>query len=211
MRGLAANRKQMAALLVLLAAAALVAVALLSARAPASSAAPAARAAVARPVPVPAPSPTPEPTLTIKRVLDVPGIAFGDWVWDEEGVPPGRVVMTVDLKAQTISVFRGGYEIGAAAMLYGANDKPTPLGRFPVLEKDADHVSNLYDAPMPYMLRLTMDGVAIHGSKVEWGYATHGCIGVPVPFAKALFGVVKKGDLVIVTKGELLKLGDRVA
>ena len=86
-----------------------------------------------------------------------------------------------------------------------------PLGRFPVLEKDADHVSNLYDAPMPYMLRLTGDGVAIHGSTVEWGLATHGCIGVPVEFARLLFGAVGKGDLVIVTKGELLKLGDRIA
>ena len=104
-----------------------------------------------------------------------------------------------------------GDEIGAAAILYGANDKPTPLGRFPVLEKDTDHVSNLYDAPMPYMLRLTTDGVAIHGSKVEWGLATHGCIGIPVKFAKLLFGAVRKADLVIVTRGELLKLGDRVA
>lgn len=205
----AVNRTRIAALVVL-ALAALATVAALTVRAPAISAPPVPIAPIVA-APRPAPVPTPEPTLVIKRILDVPGIAFGDWVWDEAGVPPGRVVMTVDLKAQTISVFRGGYEIGAAAILYGANDKPTPLGRFPVLEKDADHVSNLYDAPMPYMLRLTTDGVAIHGSKVEWGYATHGCIGVPVAFAKALFGAVKKGDLVIVTKGELLKLGDQVA
>ena len=191
------------------------AIAALFPRAPADAVAPApaSRAAIVRPVPAakPAPKPTPEPTLVIKRVLDIPAIGFGDWKWDEDGVPPGRMVMTVDLKAQTISVFRGGYEIGAAAILYGANDKPTPLGRFPVLEKDADHVSNLYDAPMPYMLRLTGDGVAIHGSTVEWGLATHGCIGVPVEFARLLFGAVAKGDLVIVTKGELLKLGDRIA
>ena len=211
---LVTNRTRMAALLVLVLGV-LAAIAALAMRAPADAVAPApaSRAAVIRAVPVvrPAPKPTPEPTLVIKRVLDIPAIGFGDWKWDDDGVPPGRVVMTVDLKAQTISVFRGGYEIGAAAILYGANDKPTPLGRFPVLEKDADHVSNLYDAPMPYMLRLTTDGVAIHGSKVEWGLATHGCIGVPVEFARLLFGAVKKGDLVIVTKGELLKLGDRVA
>lgn len=213
---LVANRTRTAALMVLALGAAAIAVMMMM-RAPADSVvvAPtlAARAVVARPVPAtePTTTPAPEPTLEIKRVLDLPAIAFGDWKWDEAGVPPGRVVMTVDLEAQTISVFRGGYEIGAAAMLYGANDKPTPLGRFPVLEKDADHVSNLYDAPMPYMLRLTNDGVAIHGSKVEWGLATHGCIGVPVAFAKLLFGAVRKGDLVIVTRGELLKLGDRVA
>lgn len=212
MYGPAAGRTITAALTVLVAAA-LTAIVALFARAPASPAPPVTlvHAVKARSISAPAPKPAPEPTLLIKRVLDIPSIAFGDWMWDEHGVPPGRVVMTVDLDAQTISVFRGGYEIGAAAILYGANDKPTPLGRFPVLEKDTDHVSNLYDAPMPYMLRLTTDGVAIHGSKVEWGLATHGCIGIPVKFAKLLFGAVRKGDLVIVTRGELLKLGDRVA
>ncbi|WP_375402186.1 L,D-transpeptidase family protein [uncultured Sphingomonas sp.] len=211
MRRLTENRTRMAALLVLTFAA-LGIVAVLTVRAPAGPVPSApARVAPAYSIPVPPPAPSPEPTLEIKRILDVPGIVFGEYVWDDKNVPPGRVVMTVDLKAQTMSVFRGGYEIGAAAILYGATDKPTPLGRFPVLEKDADHVSSLYDAPMPYMLRLTGDGVAIHGSKVEWGLATHGCIGVPVEFARLLFGAVKKGDLVIVTSGELLKLGDRVA
>lgn len=162
--------------------------------------------------PAPAPVPEPEPLLEVKRVLDVPFVAFGDWTWDESGAPAkGRLVMTVDLHAQTISVFRDGHEIGTAAVLYGADDKPTPLGRFPVLEKDADHVSNLYGAPMPYMLRLTMDGVAIHGSAIEQGYATHGCIGVPTPFARKLFNAVKKGDVAVITRGRLLKPGDRIA
>lgn len=158
----------------------------------------------------PRPVSTPEPTLVIKHVLDIPSIAFGDWAWDEAGAPPGRLVMTVDLKAQTVSVFRSGHEIGTAAILYGANDKPTPLGRFPILEKDRDHVSNLYGAPMPFMLRLTDDGVAIHGSEVKWGYATHGCIGVPTAFAERLFAAASVGDVVIVTRGKLLKLGDRI-
>ena len=39
---------------------------------------------------------------------------------------------------------------------------PTPTGVFPITEKKRHHVSNLYDAPMPYMLRLTDDGIAIH-------------------------------------------------
>jgi lipoprotein-anchoring transpeptidase ErfK/SrfK len=181
--------------------------------APVRPAAPATARAVPAPVSKrPVPTPTPAPTLEIKSILPVTGpIEFGDWEWDETGAPAGRVVMTVDLKAQTISVFRAGHEIGTAAVLYGANDKPTPLGRFPIMEKDADHVSNLYGAPMPYMLRLTGDGVAIHGSKVEWGLATHGCIGVPVAFAKKLFDATERGDLVIVTRGKLLKLGDRIA
>jgi lipoprotein-anchoring transpeptidase ErfK/SrfK len=90
-------------------------------------------------------------------------------------------------------------EIGRAAILYGADDKPTPAGTFTILEKKRHHVSNLYGAPMPYMMRLTWDGVAIHGSEVEWGSATHGCVGVPSEFAALLFAAARKGDPVLVT------------
>ena len=134
--------------------------------------------------------------------------SHGDYKWDDAGVPQGPVVITIDLKAQTLSVFRDGYEIGSAVILYGATDKPSPLGVFPILQKDADHYSSLYDnAPMPYSLRLTHDGVFIHGSDVRWGYATHGCIGVPVAFAKLLFGVAKLGDPVILTNGRMMDVG----
>ncbi|MGE4322123.1 MAG: L,D-transpeptidase family protein [Sphingobium sp.] len=147
--------------------------------------------------------------LAVKRVLKIDGpFRHGDYVWDESGAPErGRVIITVDLKAQTLSVFRDGYEIGAAVILYGATDKPSPLGAFPITQKSADHVSNIYNAPMPYMLRLTNDGVAVHGSDVKWGNATHGCIGVPTPFAQKLFGAVKLGDLVVITDGKMLNTG----
>ncbi|EZP72439.1 ErfK/YbiS/YcfS/YnhG family protein [Sphingomonas paucimobilis] len=146
--------------------------------------------------------------LAVKSILPIEGpFRHGDYVWDESRAPAaGRVIITVDLKAQTLSVFRAGHEIGAAVILYGADDKPSPLGAFPITEKDADHVSNLYDAPMPYMLRLTNDGVAIHGSDVRWGSATHGCIGVPTPFARKLFNVAKLGDLVVITNGKMLNV-----
>ena len=51
---------------------------------------------------------------------------------------------------------------------------------------------------MPFTLRLTEDGVAIHGSDVRWGRATHGCVGVPLQFAEKLFGEVNKGDQVLI-------------
>ncbi len=145
----------------------------------------------------------------VKRVLPIKGpFRHGEYVWDDAGVPDGPVVITIDLKAQTLSVFRDGYEIGAAVILYGATDKPSPLGVYPILEKDADHVSRTYDnAPMPYSLRLTNDWVAIHGSDVEWGNATHGCIGVPTAFAKKLFGVTKIGDIAIITDGKMMDIG----
>jgi lipoprotein-anchoring transpeptidase ErfK/SrfK len=178
------------------------------ARADAAPAAmPAAKPVVAASKAGPAPAaPQIEPGMTLKRVLDTGGpIKFGDWFWDEKGVPKGSVVITIDLDAQVLSIFRDGYEIGTSAIIYGADEKPTPLGTFPILQKDADHVSTIYTgAPMPYMLRLTWDGVSIHGSPVDPTYATHGCIGVPKPFAKKLFAATKLGDKVIVTKGKMM-------
>jgi lipoprotein-anchoring transpeptidase ErfK/SrfK len=174
---------------------------------------PAATVAAPRPTPTPAPVPSPKAeAYAIKRVLDTGGpIPYGRWFWDDAGVPAGKVVITVDLKASVLSIFRGGYEIGTAAIIYGADEKPTPLGVFPILGKDAKHVSNLYDAPMPYTLRLTGDGVSIHGSdRMTYQAATHGCVGLPTPFARKLFGAVRVGDEVIITRGETLAQGDKV-
>jgi len=169
------------------------------------------KAAAARP-PAPSPSPSPSPaSFVVRRILDLKApLHHGDFVWDESGAPQGPVVITVDLAAQVVSIFRDGYEIGTAAIIYGADNMPTPLGVFPILEKDADHVSNLYDAPMPYMLRLTRDGVAIHGSDVRYGYATHGCVGVPTAFARKLFAATRIGDRVIVTNGKRLAMGQSI-
>jgi lipoprotein-anchoring transpeptidase ErfK/SrfK len=123
---------------------------------------------------------------------------FGSFVWDEKHIPRGQVWVRIDLAQQLLSVFRGGHEIGSAVIVYGSDGKPTPTGTFTILERDSDHYSRSYEAPMPYMLRLTKDGVAIHGSKVLQGWATHGCIGVPLDFARMLFSVAKKGDLVAI-------------
>lgn len=159
----------------------------------------------------PAPSPAPEP-LVVKRILPIDGpIKFGDHHWDAEGIAPdGPLVITVDLEAQTMSVFRDGYEIGATAIIYGADEKPTPLGLHTITQKKVHHISNLYGAPMPYMMRLTNDGVAIHASDIDARYATHGCIGVPLAFAKLLFAQARLGDRVIVTRGKRLGLGGAI-
>ena len=159
-----------------------------------------------------APAAKPAAEFVVKRILPIEGaIKYGEWHWDEQGAPAtGATVVTVDLKANVLSVFRDGYEIGATAILTGFGDKPTPLGVFPITEKDRDHVSSLYDAPMPYMLRLTNDGISIHATKVENGYVTHGCIGIPDAFAAKLFAAAKLGDRVIVTDGAKLGMGDAI-
>lgn len=123
---------------------------------------------------------------------------FGDFVWNDDHIPKGPVWVRVDLSRQILSAFRGGHEIGSAVILYGSDHKASPVGSFPILEKNAHYYSHTYHAPMPYMLRLTQDGVAIHGSNVREGWATHGCIGVPLEFARLLFAQASKGDLVFV-------------
>lgn len=152
----------------------------------------------------PAPAAPATDTLVIKHTLPITEpIKYGQWFWNEEGAPAGApIVITVDLNARVLSVFRGGYEIGTTAVLLGTQEKPTPLGVFPITQKDAHHMSNLYDAPMPYMMRLTNDGVSIHATNVQNGYASHGCVGVPLPFAQKVFGIAKLGDKVIITRGQ---------
>lgn len=137
----------------------------------------------------------------IRSILNPTGaLRYGSFVWNEQGVPGGRVWVYVDLTRQLVSVFRGGHEIGSAVILYGAPEKPSPIGSFAVIQKAADYHSRTYDAPMPYMLRLTSDGVAIHASSVRSGAATHGCIGVPIDFARKLFDTMKVGDRVTIVQ-----------
>lgn len=143
----------------------------------------------------------------VRSALNVKGaMQFGSFIWDEDRVPKkGAMWVRIDLGQQILSVFRGGHEIGTAVILYGTDGKPTPTGDFTVLQKAADYHSHAYDAAMPYMLRLTDDGVAIHGSNVREGYATHGCIGVPPDFAKRLFTVMAKGDPVFIVPANAAK------
>ena len=155
-------------------------------------------------------APGARPTLTlpggasrqVSSLLDVRRtLRYGDFLWNETRVPAGRVWVRVDLDRQILSVFRGSDEIGTTVILYGADGMPTPLGRFPIKDKRRDYFSNTYgDAPMPFSLWLTDDGVAIHGSPVEAGSATHGCIGVPEAFAAKLFDAVRVGDEVLIER-----------
>jgi lipoprotein-anchoring transpeptidase ErfK/SrfK len=165
-------------------------------------------------VAAPAPAPSPEP-FVIKSILPIDGaIRYGEWHWDESAAPAtGPLTITIDLEARVLSVFRDGHEIGAAAVLLGTQEHPTPTGVFPILSKERWNVSEKYDnAPMPWTMRLTNDGVAIHGgAAVERGWASHGCIGTPNEFVSKLFANAKVGDRVIITRGQTAGVGTPLA
>lgn len=170
---------------------------------------------VSQPVPAPVPAPAPQDRIAIgpdmqtrlasrapapiRSLLNVRGrMNYGQSLWNEAGVPGGRVWIQIDRRAQIISVFRAGHEIGTAVILYGAPEKPTPAGSYPALGKAKFHRSRAYNADMPYTVWLTRDGVAIHAANVREGAATHGCIGVPRDFAKRLFDAIRTGDSVVI-------------
>jgi hypothetical protein len=120
------------------------------------------------------------------------------WLQPEAGEGPVRIV--VSLGSQRAFVFRGSTLIGVSTVSSGMPGYDTPTGTFTILEKDKEHRSNLYeDAPMPYMQRLTWDGVALHAGKVGAEPASHGCIRLPAAFARKLFEVTSLGATVVVT------------
>lgn len=159
-------------------------------------------AAALAPIQAAAAPSSPMDKFQVKSVLalDAP-IRAGEFAWNDEGVPPGPTTIVVDLDWRKLYVYRGGIEIGRSSIIYGADNKPTPTGIFPILEKDADHVSNLYFVPMPHMLRLTMDGISLHAAEVADDVATNGCVGLPDEFAATLFANTKIGDRVLITNG----------
>src|SRR5438045_5700254 len=101
-------------------------------------------------------------------------MSYGQFVWNDRGIPQGPVWIRVDLRAQLMSVFRSGHEIGTSVILYGADGLPTPTGRFPILARLRDHRSIPYDhAPIPYTLRLTRHAGASHRHNVPRGLTYH--------------------------------------
>lgn len=123
----------------------------------------------------------------------------GQWVWAPQVAPAGPLLVYVDLSRQIATVYRNGVRIGVSTISSGRDGYETPTGVFTVLQKDAEHKSNKYNsAPMPYQQRLTWDGVALHAGGLPGYPESHGCVHLPIGFARALFGVTTLGATVVV-------------
>lgn len=123
----------------------------------------------------------------------------GEYVWLPELAPEGPVLLIVSLRMQRAIVYRNGVPIGVTTVSTGKEGHETPTGVFTILQKKVDHKSNLYnDAPMPFMQRLTWDGIALHAGNLPGYPASHGCVRLPMGFARALYEVTRLGMTVIV-------------
>ena len=125
----------------------------------------------------------------------------GEYFWAPDISPEGPVTIIVSLATQRAHAYRNGVQIGVSTVSTGADGHETPTGVFTILQKDADHVSNLYaNAPMPFMQRLTWDGIAMHAGNLPGFPASHGCIRLPLEFAKLLYGITRIGMTVVITE-----------
>ncbi len=107
----------------------------------------------------------------------------------------------VDLTHQIAIAYQDGRVAFYGRISSGKPGRETPTGTFHVREKDVDHVSNLWPQPnggarMPYMLRITRDGVAMHLGPTPDYPASHGCIRMQDGFAQRMFAWAQKWTMV---------------
>lgn len=126
------------------------------------------------------------------------------YFWHPELAPAGPLVLVVSLDEQRAYVYRNGIAIGESRISSGRPGYETPAGVYTILQKAREHRSNLYDdAPMPFMQRLTWDGLALHAGTLPGHPASHGCIRLPAGFAERLFAATARGTVVVVTNGHV--------
>jgi L,D-transpeptidase catalytic domain len=115
------------------------------------------------------------------------------------------IMAIVSLRDQRITVYDANGWIMRAPVSSGQKGRETPAGVFSILQKEAEHYSNMYDdAYMPHMQRLTWSGIALHGGALPGYPASHGCIRMPYDFAERLFDVTRLGMRVIVAPSDVV-------
>jgi lipoprotein-anchoring transpeptidase ErfK/SrfK len=151
-------------------------------------------------MPAPAPAPAPaKPAPAPQKKEPVDGLKPGQFIWEARANEAKNLRIIAVLDIQRLYVFDGDELVALTTISSGKKGKATPTGNFTILQKNIDHRSNIYsNAPMPYMQRLTWDGIALHAGHNPGYPASHGCIRLPLAFAKALYGVTKMDQSVIV-------------
>jgi hypothetical protein len=123
----------------------------------------------------------------------------GQYLWRDvpDSAGPERVV--ISLTDQLAYLYRGDTLVAVATISTGRFDKPSPTGVFSVLDKKPFYRSKKYDnAPMPWMQRIDQYGIALHGGFNPGYPASHGCIRLPLAFAKKLYTVTGVGTPVYI-------------
>ncbi len=117
----------------------------------------------------------------------------------------GPLLAVVALDAQRITVYdNNGRMLQQSPVSTGTTGYETPVGIFSVVQKKADHNSNLYeDGNMPFMQRITWTGIALHAGVLPGRPASHGCVRMPMDFAQRLFDLTDVGMRVIIVRNDI--------
>jgi hypothetical protein len=111
----------------------------------------------------------------------------------------GPLLMLISLNQQRMFVYDANGFVVTSRVSTGMAGFDTPKGIYSILEKKAEHSSNIYEgASMPHMQRLLMTGIAMHGGIVPGYPASHGCIRLPFDFARKFFDLTSLNQRVVV-------------
>lgn len=122
----------------------------------------------------------------------------GDYRWAAT-IPDAPARVVIDRLQQLMFVYKGDALVGVSTISSGKKGKETPLGYWKVFRKQVKGFSRKYDnAPMPYMQMYDEKGIAFHGGKLPGYPASHGCVRLPVEFAKKLYGLTTNGIEVVI-------------
>jgi lipoprotein-anchoring transpeptidase ErfK/SrfK len=123
----------------------------------------------------------------------------GQYLWRNvpDSAGPERVV--ISLSDQLAYLYRVDSLVAASTISSGKDSKPTPDGVFSILRKTPMWRSKKYDnAPMPFAQFFDPAGIAMHAGYNPGVPASHGCVRLPMAFAKRLYGATDVGTPVYV-------------
>lgn len=178
------------------------------------------------------PKPTSSSELPVRAAIPVrpqapPRVLAAIW---SQLVPSQKVTsLVIHVRQQKLYVYQGKKLAAIAPICTGNATHPTPMGRFTIIQKDRNHLSNRYGcfvdnatgrivdanailgqhpppgthyeaAEMPNFLRITSDGVGLHGGYLPGYAASHGCIRMPKSFASEIFEIVPDGTPVSIVE-----------
>jgi lipoprotein-anchoring transpeptidase ErfK/SrfK len=130
---------------------------------------------------------------TIRGRADIPAACEDGTGWDA----------CDDRTRHEVTLWHDGVLINAWLARGGAADHQTRTGDFTVYYRDIDHVSSLYDSPMPYS-QFFSGGEAFHGSATMVDPFTghsHGCINLYNEDARQLWNLTSRVRLAVHVHG----------
>jgi len=113
---------------------------------------------------------------------------------------PGNTRVVISRGSQRGQLMVGDEVAMDFPVCLGTASHRTPVGHFRITEKAVHHVSNLYDASMPYFMRLTDSGIGMHVGPVFQTPQSHGCIRMTRSSCVPLFKTVKVGTPVTIVQ-----------